>query len=528
MKANFISRTETNCFNEQQLLISENQDALSDFIGNSFSKEAFLKQIELKKSSYSSSNRNVLQKVLSEKYDALEINSKSLENINALTKENCFTVTTGHQLSLMTGPLYFVLKILHVIKQCKELKASYPNYHFVAVYWMASEDHDFEEIKSFLLFGKSITWETEQGGAVGRMNLSGMTEILAKFKQFFENHPESEIHELIDKLNGNTYGEAFFKFIHALFSDFGLVIIDGDRKEFKELFVPLIKTELETQFSFEAVQQTNKQLAQRNLKIQVHPREINLFFLSENNRERIIPIGSEYQIGNEKYTKEQLFELLKKQPESFSPNVVLRPLYQEFLLPNLCYVGGVGELGYWIQLKGVFEHSQIPYPLIQARTSALRIDQSVLQKMEQYRISKNDIFKSKNELKKQFLEENDAENIDFSLLDFQFNQLKQDFEQKAKSIDSSITTKVGAEFSRIEKQIEGLKTQLEKSVKNKHEKGLKTIEQIKDKLFPNEGLQERSANFFQFCPDGNFKQKLHDLVEIMQPFSSQFLVIEED
>jgi uncharacterized protein YllA (UPF0747 family) len=113
-------------------------------------------------------------------------------------------------------------------------------------------------------------------------------------------------------------------------------------------------------------------------------------------------------------------------------------------------------------------------------------------------------------------------------LDFQFNQLKQDFEQKAKSIDSSITTKVGAEFSRIEKQIEGLKTQLEKSVKNKHEKGLKTIEQIKDKLFPNEGLQERSANFFQFCPDGNFKQKLHDLVEIMQPFSSQFLVIEED
>lgn len=527
MKAHFIPRTKTTSFNEQQLLISENQDAISDFIGFSFSKEAFLKQIELKKTRYPDVNRNVLHRVLTEKYKSLENNSKALDNIDQLNNDNCFTITTGHQLSMMTGPLYFIYKILHVIKQCKELKASYPNYHFVPVYWMASEDHDFEEIKSFLLFGKSITWETEQSGAVGRMNLSGMAEIHETFKHFFSNHPESEIHLLINQLNGKTYGEAFFKFIHALFSDFGLVIVDGDQKEFKALFSPLIKNEIETHFSFEAVEVTNKRLEQKNLKIQVHPREINMFFLSENNRNRIIPIGSEYQIGNENYTKEQLFELLEKQPESFSPNVVLRPLYQEFLLPNLCYVGGVGELSYWLQLKGVFDYVAIPYPLIQVRTSAMWIDNSTLQKMEQYHISIPAIFKSKSELKRQFLEENESENIDFSLLDFQFSQFKQDFEQKATSIDASINSKIGAEFSRMEKQIEGLKNQLEKSVKNKHEKGLKTIEQIKEKLFPNDGLQERSANFFQFCPDGNYKQKLHDLAEIMQPFSSQFLVIEE-
>jgi bacillithiol biosynthesis cysteine-adding enzyme BshC len=527
MKAHFIPRTKTTSFTEQQLLLSENQNALQEFIGIPFSREAFPKQIELKKASYPTSNRAILQTVLLEKYNSLENNSKALENINHLKNEHCFTITTGHQLSLMTGPLYFVYKILHVIKQCQELNAFYPNYRFVPIYWMASEDHDFEEIRSFSLFGKSITWETEQNGAVGRMNLSGMAEVHETVKQFFANHPESEIHQLLDKLNGNTYGEAFFKFVHTLFSDFGLVIIDGDQKEFKKQFSTVIRDEIETQFSFEAVEVTNKKLEQKNLKIQIHPRELNLFFLSENNRERIIPIGADFQIGSQKFTKEQLLELLEKQPESFSPNVVLRPLYQEFLLPNLCYVGGVGELSYWLQFKGVFNHAKIPYPLIQARTSALWIDSNSAQKMENFKLSIEAIFKSKSELIKQFLLENEEESIDFSLIDFQFNQFKKDFELKTESIDSSMNTRVGAEFTRIEKQIDGLKAQLEKSVKSKHEKGLKSIEQLKDKLFPNNALQERIANFFQFCPDGNYKQKLHDLFEAMQPFSSEFLVIKE-
>ncbi len=527
MTTKFISRRQTNCFTEQQLLLSENQNALQEYIGIPFSREAFLKQIELKNTTYPTSNRTILQTVLLEKYSSLENNSEALKNINQLKNDHCFTITTGHQLSLMTGPLYFVYKILHVIKQCQELNAFYPNYHFVPIYWMASEDHDFEEIKSCSLFGKVITWETEQQGSVGRMNLSGMAEVHETFKQFFANHPESEIHSLIEQLNGNTYGEAFFKFIHSLFSDFGLVIIDGDQKEFKQAFASIIKKEIETSFSFNAVVETNKKLERNNFKIQVHPREINLFFLSKNNRERIILLDSEFQIGQNKYSKEQLLELLEKQPESFSPNVVLRPLYQEFLLPNLCYVGGVGELSYWLQLKGVFDYANTPYPLIQSRKSALWIDSNSAQKMEQYKLSIESIFKSKSELKKQFLLENEEESIDFSLIDFQFHQFKKDFELKTEGIDSSLNSRVGAEFARIEKQIEGLKAQLEKSVKNKHEKGLKTIEQIKDKLFPNEGLQERSANFFQFCPDGKYKQKLHNLMEVIQPFSSNFLVVED-
>jgi len=241
MKATYIPRQQTNSFTEQQLLLSENQDKLVEFIGLPFSKEAFPKQIQIKSENYNQENRIILHKVLKSKYDSLGNNSKSLENIEKLLDNNCYTVTTGHQLCLFTGPIYFVYKILHIIKQCEELNKIYPQNKFIPVYWMASEDHDFDEIKSISIFGKTLSWESNQSGAVGRMNLSGIPEVLDGFKQFFNNHPTNELEKLIEEFNGNTYGEAFFRFVHAMFSDYGLIVIDGDESNFKQAFAPIMK-----------------------------------------------------------------------------------------------------------------------------------------------------------------------------------------------------------------------------------------------------------------------------------------------
>ncbi len=362
MKATYIPRRQTNSFTEQQLLLTENQNSLREFIGIPFSKEAFLKQIELKSENYNQDNRQILQSVLTSNYSSIENNSKSLENINKLTDKNCFTVTTGHQLSLLTGPIYFIYKILHVIKQCEELTDFYPNYQFVPIFWMASEDHDFEEVKSTSIFGKTVSWETHQTGAVGRMNLSGIPEVLDVFNQFFSNTQSNQIDNLIQKLNRKTYGDAFFKFLHSMFADYGLVIVDGDQRTFKDAFSCVLKNEIETNFSFNAVTKTNQELENKNLKIQVNPREINLFYLSENNRQRIVPVESNFKIKEKELSKKEILDLIERKPEAFSPNVILRPVYQEFLLPNLCYVGGVGELSYWLQLKGVFISSEISFP----------------------------------------------------------------------------------------------------------------------------------------------------------------------
>ena len=528
MKATYIPRQQTNSFTEQQLLLSENQDKLVEFIGLPFSKESFPKQIQIKSENYNQANRIILHKVLKSKYDSLGNNSKSLEKIEKLLDNNCYTVTTGHQLCLFTGPIYFVYKILHIIKQCEELNKIYPQNKFVPVYWMASEDHDFDEIKSISIFGKTLSWESNQSGAVGRMNLSGIPEVLDGFKQFFSNHPTNELEKLIEEFNGNTYGEAFFRFVHAMFSDYGLIVIDADESDFKQAFAPIMKNEIHTSFSFEAVNRVNLKLEERKFKIQVNPREVNLFYLSYNKRERIIPNAKKFIVGEKELSEKEIIDLIDSEPEAFSPNVILRPLYQEFLLPNLCYVGGVGELSYWLQLKGVFELNQIAYPLIQPRTSALWIDSVISQKMEKLNLKIHDLFNSINQLKKHVLLSNELVNLDFELVDFQFNQFKADFSEKAIGIDSSMKSRVGAEFAKIEKQIDNLKDQLEKSVKSKHEKGLLGVEQIKNKLFPNNELQERNVNFFQFCSDGNYSKKLREIIKNIEVFNSDFLILENE
>jgi len=185
MKIQSKKRQATNFFSEKDLLLSESQHELSDFIGIPFSKDALQKQALLKSREFSTKKRELLAKELNNKYASIKQNEICKKNIDSLTNENCFTITTGHQLSLLTGPIYFIYKILHVIKQCEELKVSYPDLQFVPVYWMASEDHDFEEIKSFMLFGKEIKWNTEQSGAVGRMTLDGLQEVKNKIADGF-------------------------------------------------------------------------------------------------------------------------------------------------------------------------------------------------------------------------------------------------------------------------------------------------------------------------------------------------------
>jgi bacillithiol biosynthesis cysteine-adding enzyme BshC len=526
MKASYIPRNQINSFTQQQLMLSENQDQLTEFIGLPFSKEAFLKQIQIKSENYIQANRTLIYKVLKSKYDKLNNNAKSLENIENLLSYDCFTVVTGHQLCLLTGPIYFVYKILHVVKQCEELSKIYPQNKFVPVYWMASEDHDFDEIKSISIFGKTLSWESNQAGAVGRMTLYGIPEILDGFKEFFQDN--GEIENLIQEFKGKTYGEAFFRFIHSMFAEYGLVIIDGDEREFKQAFAPLMKYEIQSSFSFKEVNRVNQKLQERNIKRQVNPREINLFHLSKTKRELIIRDGINFKIGDKEFTEKQIIELIDSEPQAFSPNVILRPLYQEFLLPNLCYVGGVGELSYWLQLKGVFELRQIAYPLIQPRTSMLWIDSVSLQKMGKFNLKILDILKPINEIKKQILLNHESDNLDFDLVDFQFNQFKNDFSEKAIKIDPAFKSRVGAEFAKIEKQIDNLKIQLEKSVKLKHEKSLLGVEQLKNKLFPNNSPQERSVNFFQFCSDGNFTIRLRDIFSSIEPFNSDFIIIENE
>lgn len=523
-----INRTNTGLFSIQQLDLSYNQDRFIPFINKTFSENAFEDIADSKRKRFTKEQRSVLVSALKNQYKGVNNTDASKKNIDALLQENTFTITTGHQLSAFTGPLYFIYKILHVIKQCEELNASHVDYNFIPVYWMASEDHDYEEIKSFQLFNQTITWETDQKGPVGQFDMSGWDAVKTTVKELFANHPEAEIHALIESFDGENYAEAFRKFVHQLFGTYGLVIVDGDDSDLKRLFAPIIRKELSTQFSLEAVEKTNTELEHDGLKIQIHAREINLFYCEKGIRERIVKNGDHFEVeGKGTFTLDELLKMVDEHPELFSPNVVLRPVYQETILPNVCYVGGAGEISYWLQLKRVFDAAEVQYPLIQVRNSLLWIDSGSADKIDKLNLTLDELFQDVDLLKKRYVEENSEEELDFSTLDHRLEALKTSILESVISVEPNLESYGIAETVRIEKQLTGIKDKLYRQSKNRHEKSLKMIDQVNDRLFPGGGMQERKVNFFQLTPDGNYSQTIEFLKNTLQPFSGDLIVVQD-
>jgi bacillithiol biosynthesis cysteine-adding enzyme BshC len=520
-----IPRSSTPFFSEKQLLFTENQEALSPWIHRPYSEDAILEQLKEKQAQFSMSQRYILVEGLEESYAESIISENVLANVAKLKQANCFTITTGHQLSVASGPLFFIYKILHVIKQCETYKEKYPEYEFVPVYWMASEDHDFAEIQSFNLFQQTLKWERKSEGAVGRMSLDGLENVLTQWQLKFSNHPNSEVHRLIESLHGDTYGSAFFQFVNELFGHLGLIIVDGDRAKWKASFSPLMKRELIKGFSSKAVQKTNETLSASGFPLQVEPKDTNLFYLSPGKRERIQRDGNGFIIGSRSWSNDEILQELSIHPEAFSPNVILRPVYQEILLPNLCYVGGPGEIMYWLQLKEVFEEAKVMFPLIQARTSVLLLDEKNAQQWTEMGFQIEDVWRNAADLKQAFLDRQGSQAIDFSELDELTLKLNSKWTQLTHEVDSNQVSMVEAELTRITKQLMQLKERLEKIRKGKFDKQLKFIDAISAKCMPKGELQERSSNLFSFCADGEIYERLEQIKQQMDPFLSDFQVI---
>ncbi|MBC7493641.1 MAG: bacillithiol biosynthesis cysteine-adding enzyme BshC, partial [Flavobacterium sp.] len=327
--------------------------------------ENFKTQIEEKTTNYLNKNRIILSSTIKNQYNLVDTTPLVTKNILLLADENTFTITTGHQLNLFTGPLYFLYKIISTINLCKKLKATYPEQNFVPIYWMATEDHDFEEINYFNYKNKKIKWSKTSNGPVGRLSTTGLQDVLKVFEtQLGTSTNAKYLINVFEKsyLNHQNLAAATRYLANKLFKNDGLVIIDADSKPLKKLFIPYFKQELLQQSSYITVTETNNQLI--NYSIQVNPREINLFYIENNLRERIIFENGNFKINNTKiiFSSQEILDELENFPEKFSPNVLLRPLYQEVILPNLAYIGGGGELAYWLQLKAMFKLFKTTFP----------------------------------------------------------------------------------------------------------------------------------------------------------------------
>lgn len=503
---------------------------LAPFYNNKPNINSFKDQIKIK--NFPAQNRQLLFEVLFEQYATISKPQFVTKNLKALLKPNTFTVTTGHQLNICCGPLYFIYKLITVINITQVLNDKYPHYHFVPIFWMASEDHDFEEINHFHLFGKTYHWTSDQKGATGRFKTSSLSKVIDQIPEklpLFENAYKDH----------KTLSAATRYFINELFGEYGLIIIDADDRRFKSKLKDIIIDDLQNSSTEKLVIETSNLLNSAGYKHQVNPRKINFFYLDDNLRERIVPVTQhssrnkdDYKVLNTNisFTKDQILQLLNDSPEKFSPNVITRPLYQELLLPNLAYVGGPAEIAYWLQLKSVFKHYNIPYPIIFPRNSALWINKRYTNKINKLNIRVKDMFLDISALKGQFIANNsNSDNTKVTDDPLKLSREKEmiiavfeDIKTKVRNIDNSLEGMVGAEKQKTLKIVNNIEKKIKKAEENKYQTQIDQIENIKSKLFPEGLLQERKDNFLNFYI--NDPEFLKVLIDHFDPFDLRFTI----
>ncbi|MBT8290745.1 MAG: bacillithiol biosynthesis cysteine-adding enzyme BshC [Muriicola sp.] len=509
----------------------DESDSLKPFYARFPNLESFKLQLEEKKQSFTEKQRTVLVKALRKQYSEVSASARTKEHIKLLSENNTFTIVTGHQLNLFTGPLYFLYKIISTINLCTTLRKKYPDYHFVPVYWMATEDHDFEEINYFNFKGKKLQWNRESEGAVGSLSTKGLDGVLqmltlemgaGKFAAGLK-HLFKEAYLKHDDLASATRYLA-----NELFGKEGLVIVDGDDALLKRALVPYIKQDLFQNIAFKEVSKTINKLESSAVgyNIQVNPREINYFYLKEGLRERIIEKNGKFFVNNTslQFTKEEITKEIEEYPERFSPNVIARPLYQEVILPNLCYIGGGGELAYWLELKSFFDAVEVPFPILLLRNSALVITEKQQRKLQKMNLEVADLFLDQNRLINKKIREISNIDIDFSP---QRNHLKEQFKELyglAEKTDKSFLGAVKAQEVKQLKGLDNLEKRLLKAQKRKLKDQVVRMTEIQNELFPNQSLQERSLNFSELYLDIG-EDLIPKLIKSLDPLAMEFYVL---
>jgi bacillithiol biosynthesis cysteine-adding enzyme BshC len=473
--------------------------------------------------------RKLIVEVLKEQYTSLPTSEGTLKNIDSLLEPNTFTIITAHQPVLFTGPLYYIFKICSTLNLCKQLNAYYPSNHFVPLFINGAEDHDFDEINHAFLFNKKLTWEQVNGGSVGKLKTETLNHVLWELKSLLGDSTEAEeIYRLVHAAytENELYEQASSALVNAIFGKYGLVTLNMSHKRLKQFFKPIIEKELFEQPSQAIIEKTQQALGDVGFSVQAHVREINLFYLSEHNRNRIEKIDNHFHIvgTNIVFNSDELRVELDMYPEKFSPNVVLRPLFQEFILPNLAYIGGGGEIAYWLERKAQFDYFNVPFPMLIRRNSSLILEDVLEKKWNKLDFKLEDLFTDTDALIRAFIQRHSGNELSFDNEIEQFSKIIEQIKQKAIKVDPTLEKTIIAEGLKQLKSWEQIATRLTRAEKSKYDVQIQQIRNIKEKLFPGNGLQERHDNFIPLFV--RYGLGILDLfIEELNPLEEGFLVI---
>ncbi|HET6996733.1 MAG TPA: bacillithiol biosynthesis cysteine-adding enzyme BshC [Chitinophagaceae bacterium] len=476
-------------------------------------------------------NRKVLVETLKMQYGEL-LNGKTAENIDALLSKDTFTITTAHQPNIFTGPLYFIYKILHAIKLAAHLQTTLPEYRFVPVYYMGSEDADLEELNHIYIEDEKLVWQTRQTGAVGRMEVdAGLLKLIDIAEGQLAVLPAGkEIMGLVRKffVKGVSIQLATFHLANALFAEFGLVVLIPDNAELKRLTIPVFEDDMRHQRPSSLVSKTAEKIEAAGYKVQAHPRDINLFYLEKGIRERIVKEGNVYKVQGAalEFSENELLNELKQHPERFSPNVILRGIFQEMILPNIVFIGGGGEIAYWLQYGAMFDHYGVPYPSLVLRNSFLIVEKNSQEKIAKLGFTIEDFFLPEQELLKRLVDKETKHAIKLNGSLSQVEQLYESFRKQASAVDVTLSKHVEALKEKAVYRLQELEKKMLRAEKRKFSDQQRQISAIRSKLFPGNGLQERHDNLLYYYAKWG-KEFIQELYEHSLSLEQEFVIVAE-
>jgi len=462
--------------------------------------------------------RNELSTIINNQYKSFDPSSKTLKNISLLKNKETVAVVTGQQLGILGGPLYTFYKIITAIKLCSHLSERYDNYHFVPVFWLEGDDHDFEEVRSInvlndnnelikISYNDEATEEEQNRGSIGHLKLK---ESIGQFLKDYENQLRNTEFKnpIMENLKSfyteeKTFKEPFKELLFWLFDQYGLVIFDPQDVKVKELLKPVFKKEI-NDFRNHTEKLVNISASLEELyHAQVKIRPINLFYNYDEGRYVIEPIENEFRLKGKrkKFTLEELINLIEADPEKFSPNVLLRPICQDFLFPTGFYICGPSEVAYFAQILPLYEFYDIDPAIIYPRSSVTILEKTLKSILEKYRLSITDIFTEPNKLKNQIINNVSDKNLEEifketkNQIDLAFDNLK----EKLFELDKTMGDVTSKYRLKVLGYIDELKGKAAEAQKKRYEITLRQIDKASANLFPEMNLQERELSFFHYA-----------------------------
>ena len=500
MKKTKIPFSETGLFSK--LICDLSNSNLDISIDHNFNFDLNTIKASIKK--HKKTNTLILRDVLKEQYQKtsfLNSNFSSVHNnISILHESNTYTITTGHQLSLLASPLFLIYKIISTISCARYLNQSIDDCNFVPCFWMATEDHDFDEINSFSLYSKTYNWQENTLDAVGNLSSKPVLSVLNQINDILSSTKNGK--KLLDVYEhayskNNNYSDATRALITFLFGDYGLVVVDGNHHKLKQLFIDDFKEEIRTQFVYKTVTETNN-LLNKKYRPEISALKSNIFYLSDSRRIKI-----NYDKGcfstNDNCHQWSQFELLKeieKYPERFSPNVLLRPLYQERLMNNIMYIGGPSETSYWIQLVSMFSCRKQSFPILGLRSHFLILSKKTSNIKEQLGLKDIDLFLDYDQQIKKVLTRHQS--TDTGKFNIELNQLFLKFEKRLNAIKNFPINSLDVFKTRTQRELKRLEGKILKFDKTKNSEIVRQLIVINEQKSPNNMPHERGVSFIPY------------------------------